>query len=100
MATDEEIAGELGFELPPDIDPADVPVLDAYIDATGELSVWCAYCRRWHAHANYEGHRLAHCDGETPYRRTGYVLRRVGLLTPAVKAHYQRPARRRRRSAA
>lgn len=91
MATLREIAGEMGFALPPwlGINPEDVPVLDAYVTSPGEMAVWCRHCRDWHRHGNYEGHRLAHCSDNTGYSATGYVLRRKGQITPAIQRSYE-----------
>lgn len=39
------------------------------------LRVWCKHCKQWHHHGVGEGHRLAHCFNETPYTKTGYILK-------------------------
>ena len=53
------------------------PILKAAPRKDGKgLKVFCRYCNRWHAHGNGEGHRLAHCAKNTPYTKTGYVLRK------------------------
>jgi hypothetical protein len=65
------------------------PVLAALLvrDKNGreELAVWCRYCENVHWHGNTEGHRAAHCfrEADSPYVRTGYVLKRVGETTLA-----------------
>jgi len=98
------------------------PVLDAYRTPDGQLAVWCEHDRRWHWHGacdttapcprpkrrlvlagtpcrcpvgNGDGHRVAHClDPKSPYDTTGYVIREVGPLTPAVRrAHKPRRTR-------
>jgi hypothetical protein len=45
--------------------------------------VWCKYCDVWHEHGPSEGHRIAHCQGETPYSRNGYNLALAGEWTEA-----------------
>jgi hypothetical protein len=40
--------------------------------------VWCRYCEVWHEHGPAEGHRIAHCQQETPYSRSGYNLALAG----------------------
>ena len=59
----------------------DIPVLEAFESETGHLYVWCWHCGRWHTHGPGEGHRVAHCqDPQSPYMRTGYILRKKGPL--------------------
>ena len=49
-------------------------------DEKGNLSTWCQYCRKFHHHGTGEGHRDAHCFVEdSPYIRTGYVLKKMKL---------------------
>lgn len=49
------------------------PVLKGYVTKSGQLVVWCPYCRDWHFHGNVEGHRVAHCvDG--PLKERGYYI--------------------------
>jgi hypothetical protein len=56
--------------------PIDPPVLDAEPDPRGTgWRVWCRHCHCYHRHGALEGHRVAHCRRDTPYRETGYVLR-------------------------
>lgn len=75
---------------------SDTPQLSVYLDrAEKTLYGWCVHCRRWHEHGwetdwpaevgmNF-GHRIAHCNGDTPYRQTGYQLVLAGPWTPTVK---------------
>lgn len=85
------------------------PIVDAYADRDGMLRIWCDHCHGWHFHGQGEGHRVAHCiDDDSPYRKTGYVLKPVGDWTPAlIRAKQNReglqgrkpgPSRRRSRS--
>ena len=70
-----------------------IPVVPAYLDTKkGGLVFWCEYCRQWHLHSCEEGHRVAHCVvAKSPYLKTGYILKRVGILTPEIrKQHKQR----------
>ncbi|RXJ15193.1 hypothetical protein ETJ91_22615 [Bacillus albus] len=49
-------------------------------DEKGNLSTWCQYCRKFHHHGIGEGHRDAHCiEEDSPYTRTGYVLKKMKL---------------------
>ncbi|SEF46611.1 hypothetical protein SAMN04487919_101274 [Bacillus sp. ok061] len=49
-------------------------------DEKGNLSTWCQYCRKFHHHGTGEGHRDAHCfEEDSPYIRTGYVLKKMKL---------------------
>lgn len=49
-------------------------------DAAGNLSTWCQYCSKFHHHGKGEGHRDAHCfEEDSPYIRTGYVLKKMKL---------------------
>lgn len=70
--------------------PPAIPVLDAYVWPTSggrghvQSYVWCAFCYKWHTHGTSEGQRVAHCiprrdrdPAESPYRSTGYELRRI-----------------------
>lgn len=52
------------------------PVLDAYLE-DNLLKVWCKHCKVWHYHGPVEGHKVAHCGLNSPYSRTGYVIRKV-----------------------
>lgn len=55
-----------------------IPVLMAVErNKEGHLSVWCPYCERWHHHGIGEGHKAAHCDGDSPFRQTGYIIKKV-----------------------
>lgn len=52
------------------------PVLIAYPRRAGPgLKVWCPFCVCWHHHGTGEGHRTAHCKDDTPFSKTGYVLK-------------------------
>jgi hypothetical protein len=44
--------------------------------------IWCKYCKQMHAHPPFEGHHEARCIPElnTPYSKTGYVLKYCGIL--------------------
>jgi len=50
------------------------PVLFTLKIDGGGLKGWCPYCRKWHIHGDGEGHRIAHCMKETPFKDTGYIL--------------------------
>jgi hypothetical protein len=78
----------------------DIPVVEVYRhhlryrrEHRQSLVFWCQYCKRWHWHGTCggdhlgsgDGHRGAHCIGDTPYTSTGYVLREVGDLTPEME---------------
>jgi hypothetical protein len=53
------------------------PVVEAIEYGNEEgLKMYCEYCKKWHHHGIYEGHRVAHCDKDTPYKETGYILKR------------------------
>jgi hypothetical protein len=76
--------------------PDDAPVVRAFYDEkTKQLKFFCQYCNTWHEHAAEDGHRVAHCwhaeprgrlkGFTTPYVKTGYILKRVGLLTAKVR---------------
>jgi hypothetical protein len=63
------------------------PVLLAYDTGTHAI-IWCTHCRCWHAHgrgrggSDSDGHRVAHCHRpNSPYDRSGYVLRFIGPAT-------------------
>ena len=38
---------------------------------------WCIYCDKWHIHGAGDGHRVAHCYDDTPYKDKGYILEEV-----------------------
>jgi hypothetical protein len=63
---------------------AEAPTLDAYSSAAG-WEVYCDHCHRWHKHGHGAGHRVAHCDANSPYKRTGYVLRLAGEMTDEIR---------------
>ena len=70
-----------------DIENVVTPFLDAYDRKDGNgLAVWCRYCRRWHAHGHGRGNRAAHCHvGDSPYIKTGYLLKPIGMPVPTFK---------------
>jgi hypothetical protein len=43
-----------------------------------QVEFFCPYCTKYHRHGaaggDFEGHRTAHCLGETPLSKTGYYL--------------------------
>jgi hypothetical protein len=55
------------------------PVLMAWPSANGRtVSAWCPHCCRYHTHGRGDGHRVAHCAGDSsPFKDTGYVIREV-----------------------
>jgi hypothetical protein len=56
----------------------EIPVVDALDREDGAgLEMYCQYCKDWHLHGRGDGHRWSHCWNDTPYRKTGYILRRV-----------------------
>ncbi|WP_405591289.1 hypothetical protein [Streptomyces sp. NBC_01092] len=67
------------------------PELPAYRSPLGhQLWVWCEHENRWHYHGAVEGDRAAHCACPcSPLKRTGYVLREVGPLTPEVRRRHR-----------
>lgn len=64
-------------------DAGTVPTIDALGDGK-TLRFHCKFCFTWHVHGVQSGddgpiHRVAHChQANSPYDRTGYVLRRAG----------------------
>jgi hypothetical protein len=72
-------------------EPDEQPIMRAFYDqATNTFRIWCRYCRIWHMHSPFDGSRVAHCGWRypkviSPYSKTGYILKRVGLFTPEVK---------------
>jgi len=52
----------------------EVPTLLAR-PAGAQWKVWWPYCCEYHFHGALPGHRVAHCIGETPFKRTGYCLK-------------------------
>lgn len=58
-----------------------VPILAAY-ERNDRYWVWCSWCADFHIHGPCDGHCGAHClpDSDSPYRTTGYILRRVGAF--------------------
>jgi len=70
-----------------DDNEGDGPVLPAFLDLkTGALYALCDWCRCYHKHGPPAGWRQAHCHGPSPYRETGYTMRLVGVMTPAMLA--------------
>lgn len=37
--------------------------------------IWCKYCLTWHIHGLSDGHRTAHCQQTTPYKKSGYIIK-------------------------
>lgn len=61
----------------------DIPVVDAVVRTDGKgLKMYCRYCKQWHLHGEGEGHRVAHCNNDSPYKKTGYILRLKQEQTP------------------
>jgi len=69
----------------------DAPTLPAWelilADDSVAWLVWCRHCELWHEHGAGDGHRVAHCRGETPYSRTGYNLALRGEWSEAFAWH-------------
>lgn len=68
-------------------------ILDAFdrLDGAG-LMVWCRYCAKWHVPGHGAGHRGEHCHKEdSPYLKTGYILRPVGKPVPIYRNGKPRP---------
>jgi hypothetical protein len=57
---------------------AKIPVLKAELEEIPghhiTYKVWCPFCKVYHRHGNVEGHRVAHCNIDTPFERTGYII--------------------------
>ncbi|MCM3270863.1 hypothetical protein M3691_18895 [Paenibacillus elgii] len=55
-----------------------IPVLIG-IDDGKNISVWCPFCRKFHFYfhgsVGGEGHRVAHCNSESPFRNSGYYIK-------------------------
>jgi len=51
------------------------PVLKGIVK-DGQIFVWCPFCRKYHQHGwlGEPGHRIAHCDIDSPFSGTGYVV--------------------------
>lgn len=68
-------------ETPPYFLDLDAPTLAAFevvVDGVRLWRVWCQHCQQWHHHGAGEGHRIAHCKGDSPYREHGYNLAFAG----------------------
>lgn len=53
-----------------------IPVIYVTRDKyTGFCSFWCKYCNKLHHHGQGDGHRVAHCDKNSPYHDKGYILK-------------------------
>ena len=80
-------------QLVDELDENGYPILDAYERNDGYgLAVWCRCCRRWHVHGHGAGHRVEHCHREdSPYMKTGYVLRPIGKPVPTFNNGRPRP---------
>ncbi|MFA4956358.1 MAG: hypothetical protein WC556_05215 [Candidatus Methanoperedens sp.] len=61
-------------------------------DIPGGQEFYCRYCQTIHHHGQTDGHRIAHCFGDTPYCETGYYIKLETLYTPVKKgyANYNR----------
>ncbi len=64
-------------QTPPHFIDVEAPVLGATeVTVNGRTlwRIWCRHCKRHHWHGPGEGHREAHCSGQTPYSDSGYNL--------------------------
>lgn len=52
-----------------------VVLCDEREDGVCGLQFYCEYCKKIHKHGTGEGHRVAHCFGDTPYTKSGYILK-------------------------
>jgi hypothetical protein len=50
------------------------PIVKAFVDGQ-TMQFWCFFCQKWHFHGRGEGHRSAHCNRETPFSESGYILK-------------------------
>ena len=75
-----------------DLDAKGYPILDAYVANESQWAIWCRYCCCWHYHGKSAGHRAEHCHKEdSPYMKTGYILRPIGKPIPRYKNGKPRP---------
>ena len=44
-------------------------------DLPGGMTFWCPFCKHQHFHGEGEGHRSAHCSEDSPFDKTGYILK-------------------------
>jgi hypothetical protein len=57
-----------------------IPIFIAEEMAGKQIRIWCPYCVNYHIHSavtngmSFEGHRIAKCNTESPYKKTGYYL--------------------------
>jgi len=63
---------------------AAIPTLLGFVTGEKQVKVWCPYCEEYHIHgytpqkdAQNMGHRVAHCDPNSPLWKTGYHIRLV-----------------------
>jgi hypothetical protein len=62
------------------ISEKDYPIVKCFVEGKS-VKFWCPFCKRWHFHGSvdgtpesWRGHRSAHCEHETPFTSTGYVV--------------------------
>lgn len=68
-----------------------LPAWQALCGGGWQTVIWCRYCRRYHLHgAGRFGHRVAHCDPDSPYDAFGYVLVDAGQAPADIVADLQR----------
>ena len=83
------------------------PIIKA-LPRKGGWKFWCPFCKKWHLHGASEGHRVAHCfcrapmepysNIESPFRKTGYILKKMTKkelteLSKAIDPHINLRAR-------
>jgi len=61
--------------IPTSITPT---LLGERMDNSKQIRAWCPYCAKFHYHGdtgNDKEYRAAHCINETPFTKTGYILK-------------------------
>lgn len=68
-----------------------LPAWQALCGGGRQTVIWCRHCRRYHLHgAGRFGHRVAHCDPNSPYGEFGYGLVDAGEAPADIVADLQR----------
>jgi len=69
-----------GYEIKKHVPRDNIPVVKGFQDGES-IMVWCPFCRCFHSHGVrdgreiMQGHRVAHCHKDTPFKATGYYIR-------------------------
>ena len=61
-----------------------IPTFEAKIISKSQCAFYCPACKKLHVHGATNGHRVYHClfhgNPNSPFEKTGYIIKIVGRV--------------------